>query len=73
MFPSCNVAIEMVYKSTNGAPRYQVHVIDEVGPSCATNMCYMKGRYLDCNTNGEVANFGRYMCMCYVRVCMPVY
>ena len=61
MTTSSFIAIEMVYKSTNGASRHQVHVIDEVGPASATNLCYVKGQYIDCNMNGELANFGRFV------------
>lgn len=60
VFPAINV----VYKDTQGAARHQVQVIDEVGPTSATNLCYVKGHYIDCNTDGEVAHSGKWVkCM----------
>lgn len=53
------LAIDKVYKSTDGMSRYQVHMVDEIGPTTATNLCYVKGHYIDCTTTGEVANAGR--------------
>ena len=53
-------AIKMVYEAGSGSSRYQVSTIDEIGPKCATNLCYIKGHCIDCNKSGEMGTYCKY-------------
>ena len=48
-----------MYKHIYGSGHHLVHVVEEIGPSTTTNLCYMKGHFIDCHIDGDVAHTGR--------------
>lgn len=62
-----------MYKHIYGSGHHLVHVVEEIGPSTTTNLCYMKGHFIDCHIDGDVAHTGRsdtYLCCVHAILTM---